>query len=152
MGRNGQGGDEVQPVRHAGGLAARYARRDGASIIEASGEIDLATIHLLEEMLGGVMDDGKALVVDLHDVSYIDTTGLNMLMRLHEQCARRKTNMAVVFTSRNLWRIFSALSLQDVFRIFPSVDEALRALSHPDGAGRPSARGEEADISTDRLD
>lgn len=129
-------------------LQCSYARRNGAGIVRASGEVNLHNVHLLGEMLDGALGNNRAVVVDFAGVSYIDSTGLNMLLRLHERCAQRATTMAVVLTSRHLWRVFSVLSLQDVIRIFPSVEAALQALPHPDdGPGRPSARGQEADIS-----
>ncbi|HLJ62078.1 MAG TPA: anti-sigma factor antagonist [bacterium] len=128
-------------------LQCRYTRRNGASIVRASGEIDLNNVHLVEEMLGRALSDSRTVVVDLAETSYMDSTGLNMLVRVHEQAARRHTTMAVVVTSRSLSRIFSVLSLQNVFRIFQSVDAALQALSHPAGPTRSSPRGPEADIS-----
>lgn len=125
-------------------LQCRYARRNGAGIVRASGEIDLRNVHRLAEILDQALSDSRTVIVDFGGVSYIDSTGLNTLVRLHEQCAQRKTGMAVVVTSRTLRRIFSVLGLQDVFRIFPTVDAALQALSHPDGPGGPSANGRRA--------
>ena len=116
-------------------LQCKYARHNGAGIVRASGDIDLPNVHLFAEMLDQALGDSESVIVDLAEVSYIDSTGLNVLIGLHEQCARRRTNMAVVFTSRNLWRIFSVLDLQEVFRVFPTVDAALRALSHRDERG-----------------
>ena len=125
-------------------LECTYVRRNGAAIVDASGEVDLGNIHLLAEMLDVALGDSRAIIVDFTEVSNIDSTGLNALVRLHEQCARRKTNVAIVFTSRNLWRMFSVLSLQDMFRIFPTVDAALWALSHRlNGSGDARARGEQ---------
>ena len=130
-------------------LQCKYARHNGAGIVRASGDIDLPNVHLFAEMLDQALGDSQTVIIDLAEVSYIDSTGLNVLIGLHEQCARRKTNMAVVFTSRNLWRIFSVLSLQDVFRVFPTVDAALRALSHSDGrGGQPLAASRRASPST----
>jgi len=133
-------------------LQCKYARRNGASIVRASGEIDLNSLHLLEEMLGRAIDDSQVLVVDLREASHIDSTGLHMLVGAHERCMRRKMKMAVVFTSSHLWRIFSVLSLQDMFHIFPSVDAALQALSHPAVPVGPPARAKETDISIGSQD
>lgn len=118
-------------------LHYRYARRNGAGVVGASGDIDLHNVHRLAELLELALDDSRTIIVDLEGVSYIDSTGLNVLMRLHEQCAQRETNMAVVFTSANLRRIFSVLRLEEVLRIFPTVGAALRALS-------PGERGDSA--------
>ena len=121
-------------------LECTYVRRNGVGIVRVSGEIDLTNARLLAEMLDAALGDRRTIIVDLAEVSTIDSTGLNVLIRMHEQCVRRKTDIAVVFTSRNLRRIFSVLSLENVFRIFPTVDAALRALSHPPRWVQPSDR------------
>lgn len=66
-------------------------------------------------MLGRTLDDGKAVIVDLEETSYINGTGLNMLVRVRERSAAGNTRMILVFTSSHLWRIFSVLSLQTMF-------------------------------------
>ena len=125
-------------LRETGGesdtlLRCMYARHHGASIVRASGEIDVPNVHLLAEMLEAALGDRRTIIVDLTGVSNIDSTGLNVLIRMHEQCALRNVSMAVVYTSQNLRRIFSVLSLENVLRIFPTVDWALRALSRSEG-------------------
>ena len=118
-------------------LQCRYVRRNAAGVVRASGDIDLHNVHRLAEMLEQALGDTRTIIVDLGGVSYIDSTGLNLLMRLHEHCAQRETKMAVVFTSANLQRIFSILRLHEVLRIFPTVGAALAALS-------PGERGDSA--------
>lgn len=132
-------------------LECTYVRRNGAGIVRVSGEIDLPNVHLLAEMLDAALGDRRTIIVDLAGVSTIDSTGLNVLIRVHERCALRQANMAVVFTSRNLRRIFSVLSLEDVFGIFPTVDAALRALSHSEGPP-PSSRGRRAGVAIGNRD
>lgn len=121
-------------------LECTYVRRNGAGIVRVSGEVDLPNVHLLAKMLDVALDDRRTIIVDLTRVSAIDSTGLNVLIRVHEQCAVRKANMAVVYTSKNVRRIFSVLSLENVFRTFTTVDAALRVLSHPPGWVEPSVR------------
>jgi len=146
----GQGADgRVRGELHAA-LRCTYARRGGATIVRASGEIDLHNVHRLADMLDLALTDSQTRIVEMAEVSYIDSTGLNMLIRLHEQCARRNMMMAVVFTSEHLRQIFAVLSLQDVFRIFPTVEAALRVPSHAGGPERLSIPSQEADIAPGR--
>jgi anti-anti-sigma factor len=152
--QKGMGGQGVDGRVRGGSdaqLVCRYARRNEVGIVHASGEIDLHNVHRLAEMLDQALSNNRTVIVNFAEVSYIDSTGLNMLMRRHERCAQRNITMVVVFTSRHLWRIFSVLSLEDVFRIFPSVDAALQVLSRLDGSGRPSARGKQANTFIGRL-
>jgi anti-sigma B factor antagonist len=52
--------------------------RDGSILLSVSGEVDLATAGTLEEALDAA--SGSAVVVDLTEVPFMDSTGLNALV------------------------------------------------------------------------
>ena len=54
-------------------------RQDGGWVVTVSGEIDLATVGVLEAELARLQ--GKPIVLDLGEVSFIDSTGLTLLVR-----------------------------------------------------------------------
>jgi len=59
----------------------------GATTVALSGEIDLATASELETKVESLVAEGtNRLVVDLHDVSFCDSTGLNALVRARNRC------------------------------------------------------------------
>jgi anti-sigma B factor antagonist len=59
------------------------SRRDADTVIVAvGGDVDLATAELLErEIVGAVGGDGTAIVVDLTEVTFIDSAGISVLLR-----------------------------------------------------------------------
>jgi anti-anti-sigma factor len=75
--------DEVQNQR----LTVAVESDDGTVRIRPEGEIDLATAPQLERAIGGL--DGYArIVVDLRDVTFMDSSGLRLLIGL-DAAARR---------------------------------------------------------------
>ena len=53
----------------------------GSSTVEAAGEIDLASSPELRRVLQGVLDDGaRHVVLDFHEVTFIDSSGLGVLV------------------------------------------------------------------------
>jgi anti-anti-sigma factor len=60
---------------------ALFIDRDDEGVILVRGEIDLGTAGLLEETAIGAPADGK-LVLDLRDVTFIDSTGIRALVRV----------------------------------------------------------------------
>jgi anti-sigma B factor antagonist len=52
-------------------------RADGSVVLTIAGELDIATVPVVRERLSAVTDAGaRWLVVDLRDVSFMDSTGL----------------------------------------------------------------------------
>ncbi|HTX10056.1 MAG TPA: STAS domain-containing protein [Solirubrobacteraceae bacterium] len=67
--------------------------RDGSLVLVVEGELDITTSHLLDEALTRALDtDALSIVVDLHAVSFIDSTGLHVLIR-HTQESRPRVRL-----------------------------------------------------------
>jgi anti-anti-sigma factor len=67
--------------------------RDGSLVLVVEGELDIATSHLLDEALErAVSTDALSIVIDLGAVSFIDSTGLHVLIR-HAQESRPRIRL-----------------------------------------------------------
>ena len=64
----------------------RTAKQDGHWVVAVQGELDLATVGTLEAYLNGV---GRPVVVDLANVSFIDSAGIALLLSAIEGRAHR---------------------------------------------------------------
>ena len=53
------------------------------------GELDLATAPLLENAFDAALtdEDAEMIVVDLTELSFMDSTGIHLLIRMHGVCA-----------------------------------------------------------------
>jgi anti-sigma B factor antagonist len=52
-------------------------RADGSAVLTVAGELDIATVPVVRERLSDLTDAGaRRLVVDLRDVTFMDSTGL----------------------------------------------------------------------------
>ena len=61
---------------------------DGSYRVIASGELDIATVPVLEEAFDEALAaEAARIVVDLGGVTFIDSTGLRLLIRMNETCA-----------------------------------------------------------------
>lgn len=67
------------------------------TVIAPSGEVDFACIAAFRAALSdAARSEAHRLVVDLTDVSFIDSTGLGALIELHTNLRREKRELAVV--------------------------------------------------------
>jgi anti-sigma B factor antagonist len=81
----------------------------GVVIAEVTGDIDVSTVARLRERLFEVVDSGQPLIVDLNRISFIDSTGLGVLIAaarragmhgssLHAVCSRPQTRKLLWLT------------------------------------------------------
>ena len=59
---------------------------DGSVRVRVRGELDLSTSPQLDEALRREIDAGNRVVVDLSEVAFIDSTGLNTLVAALRAC------------------------------------------------------------------
>jgi anti-sigma B factor antagonist len=99
-------------------------------VVEPSGELDLATSPDLEACLDNVFESGKRrVIVDLGEVSFIDSTGLRALCKAQKRLAEAGGTMVVVCGDTNVRRVFDVSGLVDVLRVVESRRNAIALAS-----------------------
>jgi len=68
-----------------------------------------------------------AVVVDLNDVAFMDSTALSSLMRSKDTLDQKGISLRLAAPSKAVERIFSVTGFQDYFDIFPSREAAIPA-------------------------
>jgi anti-sigma B factor antagonist len=104
---------------------------DDASIhlIALSGELDLANVGELRRRADRALVNGSAhLVVDLTDVTHMDSTGLAELIALHQRTTDLRGGLALVVTSRGIRRTLEIRGVDHLFIVTASPEEARAAL------------------------
>jgi len=106
--------------------AASESLDRGIHVVSVKGEVDLATGPALERELLALPEDGvAAVIVDLTDCGFMDSTGLRLLSRAQERFDRSGGRLAVVSANRSVLRVLAITPLDEVFPIYPSRAAAL---------------------------
>jgi anti-sigma B factor antagonist len=96
------------------------------AVVSLRGEVDLYTCPELKQELLRVIADGATLVVvDLTETTFIDSTGLGVLIRGVEHARTEGGQLAVVCSDPNMTKVFEVTGLNRVFPIHSSREEAL---------------------------
>jgi anti-sigma B factor antagonist len=78
-------------------LSVEHHGVEGEHRLVATGELDISTVGLLEAPFdAAVAAEATTIVVDLGGVTFIDSTGLRLLIRMTEKCANGQ--LAIVST------------------------------------------------------
>ena len=106
---------------------AGVEKRDAAVLVRLTGELDLYNAHIVrEQLLAQVAGDPERLVVDLSEVTFIDSTGLGVLIEARGKLANRRAFLLVAPTVETR-RALEISGLARHFAVHESVDEALAA-------------------------
>lgn len=112
----------------------------GVPIVHVAGDIDAATVGAVRAQLEGTLGpDAFSLIVDLARTGYIDSTGLDMLLRLSDRLAHRRARLMLVIPPESqLTRLVRLVGLDRAVAVYATVDEALRlAAELPRSTGAP---------------
>jgi len=116
------------------GHAARFAvgsehLDDGTVVVNVSGEVDIGTAPDFEDALSRAVEDRlrSALVVDLTGVGFIDSTGLNALVRALERQRLAGSSLVLVSNDSRVAMMLEVTRLDRVLRRYKTRDEALAA-------------------------
>jgi anti-anti-sigma factor len=104
----------------------RHKLADGSTQLALVGELDLATLHLLEQELDRIEPTEKRLVLDLRRLEFVDSSGLHALLRVDRRLNDAGGQLTIVRGPRAVERLFRLTGLDTRLRIIDQ-DE----LAHP---------------------
>jgi anti-sigma B factor antagonist len=97
-------------------FSVQVDRSGGRVTVRLEGELDLATAPLLEAEVERI--DGAAPVVfDLRELTFLDSTGLQVILRAEAAARRAGVEFAVVRGPRAVERLFSVMNLEQRLRV-----------------------------------
>jgi len=106
-------------------------RESDVLVAGLSGELDLGNRDFVEEALREAFpSDASAIVIDLTEVSFLDSSAVEMLFALHHDVSTSRRRMGVVVTRDALIR--RSIQIYDssqVLDLYPTRQEALSALT-----------------------
>jgi anti-anti-sigma factor len=121
------------------GLLVHNRVDDGVAVVTVTGDVDVATCAALRDSLLQVIADEnfRGLVVNLAGVSFIDSTGIGVLVGAWRRTKATDGDLALASPSRQAQSVLDATGLTKVLSIYRSEEEAVQALAQP-GMPRPA--------------
>lgn len=96
------------------------------AVVTAVGEIDAATADTLATAVTGALDDGfKQVLVDFAQVTFIDSTGLGVLVRSHRAAVAAGARFSVVHPTPTTRKLIRVLGLDQLLHVHDSHEQAL---------------------------
>ena len=117
-------------------FSVRTVRARGAARLVPTGELDLATVPDLEAAFEEAFSDGavEMIVVDLTELDFMDSTGINLLVRMNEVC-RDVDRLRIINGSPSVVRVLDLTGVRSQLPIISSDDDPF-APPPPNGGRR----------------
>lgn len=111
-------------------LSVSSSEQGGVTVVHVGGEIDVYTAPLLREALDKQVAAGRTdLVVDLENVTFMDSTGLGVLVGRLKLVRGQNGSLRIVSAQDRILKVFKITGLDKVFHIYDSVSAATEAVT-----------------------
>lgn len=106
-------------------------------IVHVSGEIDVTSAAVLRDALEALIADGRRrLTLDLTHVSFMDSTGLGIVVGRLRRLTRHGGTLTVAASHARVLRVFAITGLDQVLQLHEGLEDAIRAAGEaPEGRG-----------------
>jgi anti-anti-sigma factor len=89
-------------------------RRDATAFITAAGELDVSTVDSLErEIRTAEQGDAEEIVLDLSGLTFVDSTGLRLVLEVNSRCGGDTGRLRVIGGSASLERLLDVVGLRE---------------------------------------
>jgi anti-sigma B factor antagonist len=115
---------EDRPQFHVG-----YERLgETLGVVTLEGEIDIYSSPQFKEiLLKGIEEGATRVVIDLSEVTFIDSTALGVLVSGAKRVRPRNGSLDIICVDENIIRILEITGLDRVFGVYASRADALKA-------------------------
>jgi anti-anti-sigma factor len=97
--------------------------------VAVHGEVDISVAEALEAVLdAAIRESAGAFILDLSDLDFIESTGLQVLLRARGLLGREDRELAVVCPHGPVRRVFELAGLSELFTLYRTREEAAAAL------------------------
>jgi anti-sigma B factor antagonist len=88
-------------------------------VIRVSGELDLATVPQLRQVLDAHARSGQTMVIDMSEVEFLDSMGLAALVRVRHRAIARGAKLELVAPPETVYKVFTLTGLDRLFDWVP---------------------------------
>ena len=109
-------------------MKSSLQHQTGFDLLKLGGEIDLHYSPELRECILATLKEGKPLLVDLEDVSYIDSSGIASLVEGFQTAKSASLPFGLLKVSPTAKQVLTLTRLDKIFALYDSVEDFSQTL------------------------
>jgi anti-anti-sigma factor len=109
---------------------------DGTVLVRMAGDLDLGSAELLQRALVALESQGpSALYIDLSGLSFMDSTGLRLILQANDRAKRSLSRLVLVPGRESVQRVFRVTGMQERLEFVDAIPENLHRLLPEESEG-----------------
>jgi len=105
-------------------LEVETRQGEGLAHVVLRGELDLSTVDKVEKALAVVHEgDDEVLVLDLSGLSFLDSTGLRLMVTADQRAQKEGRRLVIVKGPDTVQRVFSITKLDETLEMVDDVSQ-----------------------------
>jgi len=122
---------DEQGLRPPPAFEVRHERRGDVAVVHLAGEVDVAASGAVRARVDAAASG--PLVVELSEVTFVDSSGLRELLRARMECERLGGRLVLAGVPPVLERLLDLTGTTSMFAVVPTLEAALAELAAGSG-------------------
>ncbi len=102
-------------------------RRGDAAIVRLTGSCSMHVSQRVGDCVRDLASEGlRVIAVDMSGVDFVESTTLGLLVAGYLRARKNNGDVRIVAPAPEIMRLFELTRLEQLFRIFPTVDDAIQ--------------------------
>ena len=85
--------------------------------VHLDGEIDMDVTEKAKEVILPIVETGKEVHLNLKDVSYMDSSGISVLIESHQKALENNTKVVVKEVSKSVLKVIMMAKLEQILNL-----------------------------------
>ena len=98
-------------------MTYKVTEEGNVSTIFLNGEIDMDVTDKAKEAIFPLIDSGKEVHINLKDVSYMDSSGISVLIESHQKATEKKTKVILKEISKSVLKVIMMAKLEQILNL-----------------------------------
>ena len=98
-------------------MAYKVSENGNISTVFLDGEIDMDVTEKAKEIILPLVEAGKEVHLNLKDVSYMDSSGISVLIETHQKALEKGTKVIVKEVSKSVLKVIMMAKLEQILNL-----------------------------------
>ena len=98
-------------------MTYKVTEKNNISTVFLNGEIDMDVTDKSKEIIFPIIESGKEVHINLKDVSYMDSSGISVLIESHQKALEKNTKVTLKEISKPVLKVIMMAKLEQILNL-----------------------------------